>query len=52
MGKNGELHEDEAAHAPYSYVEMFALICGQLVNRDQAQESRRQILGAVNSDKT
>ena len=46
------LHEDEAAYAPYSYVEMFAWICGQLVNRDQAQESRRQILGAVKSDQT
>ena len=47
-----ELHEDDAAYAPYFYVEMFAWICGQLVTRDQAQESRRQILGAVNSDKT
>ena len=47
-----QLHEDEAAYAPYSYVEMFALICGQLVNSDQAQESRRHILGAVESDQT
>ena len=30
----------------------FPWICGQLVNRDQAQESRRQILGAVKSDQT
>ena len=46
------LHEDEAAYAPHSYVEMLAWICGQLVNRAQARESRRQILGAVKSDQT
>ena len=46
------LHEDEAAYAPYSYVEMFAWICGQLVKRDQAQESCGQILGVVKSDQT
>ena len=31
---------------------MFAWICRQLVNRDPAQESRRQIYGAVKSDQT
>ena len=46
------LHVDEAAHATYSFVGMSTLICGQLVNRDQARVSRQRILVAVNSDKT
>ena len=43
------MNEDEAAYCPFSYFELFAWICGQLVICDHANESQRHIMGVVHT---